>query len=699
MDGQTKAKAEQYTDIMLEHMPVGVALYDIHDFRLLMANPLYHKFLDNYLGPAWTGGRAIGHPLMEWLPPADATSFVSICRTVAETGRRYQAGEYVFQSRECGVTYWNWTLDPIHESEGRVNLLLLIANEVTAQVLARQEAEKAHASLSHANRTVEVERKRLEVIETVARNVRESIDTETVGKAAIDAINFHFNSIDVCIHVADPVQQALRLLHIHDTPYDKQTVTVMEYIPYNSSFMMMAQAHNRRDPIVIEDVASAVASGLIDSKHPLVTPDKHGFICVPLWFKDYFEGTLVATFQNVIHADSPELKTLIGCGTHIAAALAHARLHATIENERARLHAVLDQLPEGIVIVDSSNGCISYANATAADILGTPLTSLVGTPPRRYPSTHVVKDTYNRLILPWNFVVIRTLSGEKISSQETMVIRPDGSNMFTLSSATPIRLENGVITGAAIVFQDITAQKSIEQQKNEFLSIASHELRTPTTAIMGYAEILEMKASQDSSLDPICLRAIASIIEQSEGLTRLIEEMLDISRIEHEQLALLPSVHDLLKTLRHVVESQATTTRKHHLHLILEGLESTDTLMGYYDEARITQVLSNLINNAVKYSPSGGEIEVGLRYAPGAPGDALIWVKDQGIGIPASELPHIFNRFHRAGGRNSSISGLGIGLYLVNELVTSHGGHVRVESTEGAGSTFFVTLPLHANQE
>src|SRR5258706_583934 len=573
MDGQTKAKAEQYTDIMLEHMPVGVALYDIHDFRLLMANPLYHKFLDNYLGPAWTGGRAIGHPLMEWLPAADATSFVSIFRTVEEAGRRYQAGEYVFQSRECGVTYWNWTLDPIHESDGRVNLLLLIANEVTAQVLARQEAEKAHASLSHANRTVEVERKRLEVIETVARNVRESIDTETVGKAAIDAINFHFNSIDVCIHVADPVQQALRLLHIHDTPYDKQTVTVMEYIPYNSSFMMMAQAHNRRDPIVIEDVASAVASGLIDSKHPLVTPDKHGFICVPLWFKDYFEGTLVATFQNVIHADSPELKTLIGCGTHIAAALAHARLHATIENERARLHAVLDQLPEGIVIVDSSNGCISYA------------------------------------------------------------------------------------------------------------------------------KILEMKASQDSSLDPICLRAIASIIEQSEGLTRLIEEMLDISRIEHEQLALLPSVHDLLKTLRHVVESQATTTRKHHLHLILEGLESTDTLMGYYDEARITQVLSNLINNAVKYSPSGGEIEVGLRYAPGAPGDALIWVKDQGIGIPASELPHIFNRFHRAGGRNSSISGLGIGLYLVNELVTSHGGHVRVESTEGAGSTFFVTLPLHANQE
>jgi len=119
MDGQTKAKAEQYTDIMLEHMPVGVALYDIHDFRLLMANPLYHKFLDNYLGPAmdgwkgnWTSPHGVATRLQMQLP------LWSIFRTVAETGRRYQAVSMFFRAVNVASLTGIGTLDPIHESEG-----------------------------------------------------------------------------------------------------------------------------------------------------------------------------------------------------------------------------------------------------------------------------------------------------------------------------------------------------------------------------------------------------------------------------------------------------------------------------------------------------------------------------------------------------------------------------------------------------
>src|SRR5579872_520134 len=101
------------------------------------------------------------------------------------------------------------------------------------------------------------------------------------------------------------------------------------------------------------------------------------------------------------------------------------------------------------------------------------------------------------------------------------------------------------------------------------------------------------------------------------------------------------------------------------------------------------------MNNAVKYSPDHKEIEVGLRFTEKNPDEALIWVRDHGIGIAANELPHIYERFHRASNLDRSISGLGIGLYLVNELVTRHRGHVWVESMEGKGSTFYVTLPLH----
>ncbi len=110
---------------------------------------------------------------------------------------------------------------------------------------------------------------------------------------------------------------------------------------------------------------------------------------------------------------------------------------------------------------------------------------------------------------------------------------------------------------------------------------------------------------------------------------------------------------------------------------------------------RIIQVLNNLINNAVKYSPDHNEIEVGLRFTVDKPDEVIIWVRDHGIGIAANELPHIYERFHRASNLDRSISGLGIGLYLVNELVTQHEGHIWVESIEGKGSTFYVTLPLH----
>src|SRR5207245_1188658 len=135
-----------------------------------------------------------------------------------------------------------------------------------------------------------------------------------------------------------------------------------------------------------------------------------------------------------------------------------------------------------------------------------------------------------------------------------MVIRPDGSHVVTLSSAAPIRRENGLITGAALVFQDITRQKSIEQQKEDFLLIASHELRTPLTVMMGFAEILQMNVSQELPGDTVNQRAITSIIEQSDYLSRLINEMLDISRIERHQFALRMASHDLLKTLRFVIE-------------------------------------------------------------------------------------------------------------------------------------------------
>jgi PAS domain S-box-containing protein len=221
---------------------------------------------------------------------------------------------------------------------------------------------------------------------------------------------------------------------------------------------------------------------------------------------------------------------LVGMGTHIAAALAHARLHATIEKERTRLRAVLDQLPEGILIAETSGGAISYANPAATQILGISTEEITRIPLHRHSwlRSGIETTREGRPLPPWNFIAIRALSGETFTGKEATVMQPDGRRIVTLASCAPLYSERGLMTGAVIVLQDVTAQKTLEQHKNEFFSIANHELRTPITVIQGFSEILQLRASQENSFDKLTLYALTNIVEQSHHLTHLIEEMLDI---------------------------------------------------------------------------------------------------------------------------------------------------------------------------
>jgi signal transduction histidine kinase len=130
--------------------------------------------------------------------------------------------------------------------------------------------------------------------------------------------------------------------------------------------------------------------------------------------------------------------------------------------------------------------------------------------------------------------------------------------------------------------------------------------------------------------------------------------------------------------------------------MVAKGLAAADMVIGYFDKQRVRQIMNNLISNAIKYSPNGSEIEVGLQRTLENPDEALIWVRDHGIGIPRNEVHLIFQRFHRASNLEKSMSGLGLGLYLVQELVTRHKGRVWVESTEDEGSTFYILLPLNS---
>jgi PAS domain S-box-containing protein len=372
--------------------------------------------------------------------------------------------------------------------------------------------------------------------------------------------------------------------------------------------------------------------------------------------------------------------------------------HHVVEMERERLHTILDQLPEGVLLVDARTSKVSYANTAAARLLGFALPQLVGTPLNQFAllSPYGLSDQNQKFSFRWNFALIDALWGKTITNQELFVTRADGSEVILLSSVAPIRTPKGLITEAVIVFQDITTLKRLEQEKNEFFAVANHELRTPLTVILGFAELLQM-APADGSSSAMSTYAVRSIAQECARLIQLLHSFLDVSRLEHTQLELNKRSQDLLYPLKEMVERYRYTTQTHRLYLNLEDMPIDELLIGEFDMPRVEQILSNLLSNAIKYSPAGSEIEVGVRPGYGVDGKAqevLIWVKDQGIGIPDADLPHVFERFYRSNALDPSISGFGIGLYLTRELVKGHGGRIWVESKPDQGSTFFVTFPL-----
>jgi signal transduction histidine kinase len=226
-----------------------------------------------------------------------------------------------------------------------------------------------------------------------------------------------------------------------------------------------------------------------------------------------------------------------------------------------------------------------------------------------------------------------------------------------------------------------------------FLSVASHELKTPLTTLLGNAQLFQRRAIREGSLNERDQRSLRLIVEQGSRLNRMIEALLDLTRIETGQLSIERAPVDLGVLARRMVDEALPGVDQH----TIEYRPPDGPLIVVGDELRLEQVIQNLIQNAIKYCPSGGRITVQVTRNESI---ACVSVTDQGIGIPQAAQARLFSRFYRASNVNpQNISGMGIGLYVVKEIVNLHGGTVRVTSQEGQGSTFTICLPLNATTD
>ena len=356
------------------------------------------------------------------------------------------------------------------------------------------------------------------------------------------------------------------------------------------------------------------------------------------------------------------------------------------------------------------------AIATGIGLLATPAAFASSSTVTGYVPLSVRPDISLRLLakgspIPWlprlAEIIDQALFGKTVKNQELIAGQPDERVPLTLSiSAAPLHDASGMHTrpiGVVAVLNDITSNKQVERLKDEFVSVVSHELRTPLTAIKGYTQHLvrrierrlrKIRTSQQltttqSSEPPESydLRNLYIIQSQTEHLERLVSDLLDRSQVQWGQLELHYECFFLADLLTENVHSVQASAEQHHIHLDIQ----TEKTKVRADKARIAQVVGNILDNAVKYSPYGGPITVRLQAQEDY---YLVSISDQGIGVNPEHFDHIFERFYRVHNTASQpYSGIGLGLYVAKAIIDGHGGQIWLTNNQGTGSTFSFTLP------
>jgi PAS domain S-box-containing protein len=358
-----------------------------------------------------------------------------------------------------------------------------------------------------------------------------------------------------------------------------------------------------------------------------------------------------------------------------------------IEQLAAEQAAILSQAAEGIIMSDPT-GRITFVNEAALQIHGEP----ANPEGRTYAERYTLVGLNGVPVNPGNSPLLRAaVHDEPAVNLEWIIRRKDGREIVAQGTATPVVAEDGSRLGAVLTVRDITAQRRFEAEKDDFLSAAAHDLRTPLTTIKGHAQILQKRLQRPEGLDIENLRRGLDRIDSSATrMVSLVNDLLDVANIQLGHGALLNRQNvDLVSLAREIVAEQRAVTEGHRIQVHA----STPEVIGYWEAGRLERVLANLLSNAIKYSPEGGDIDISVSTEDG---DAVLCVQDQGVGIPAADLPYIFDRFRRGENVSGRISGTGIGLAAVRRIVEQHGGTVSAESEEGRGSVFTVRLPIES---
>jgi len=337
--------------------------------------------------------------------------------------------------------------------------------------------------------------------------------------------------------------------------------------------------------------------------------------------------------------------------------------HSTLDSERSRLATVLDQITDGVLIADA-HGLIQFANPASGRLFQF-------ADPVKHSVVEVVRN--HQLVEAWR----RCQQTGQMQSESVEV--PTRHQYLQL-----VVIPDQHTSGSLLLVQDLTHLRRLETVRRDFVSNLSHELRTPLASLRALAETL-----QDGALDdpPAARRFVDQIQIEVDALTQMVNELLELSKIESGRFSLDRSPVapcDLLSSASQRMQLQA---ERANLRLRMECADDLPNV--HIDSQRLEQVLVNLIHNSVKFTRSGGEV---VLSAQSGIGEVRFGVRDTGVGIPAEDIPRIFERFYRVD-KSRTGSGTGLGLSIAKHIIEAHKGKIWAESVEGKGSTFYFTIP------
>ena len=524
-------------------------------------------------------------------------------------------------------------------------------------------------------------RERLSRLSEASLRINESLDFETVLQGVLDSARSLTGSRYGVITLLDDAGRIQDFLYSGLTPEESR-----QFAEFPNGMLFFEQLSSISEPLRLRDFHGYVRElGLPEFRPPMAVSSPLPFLAAPLRHRGEGVGGIYVGEREREFTQEDE-ETLVMFASQAALVIANARRHRDEQRARAGLETLVNTTPVGVLVFDARTGNPVSVNREARRIVSDLCEP--GGSAEQLLEVLTFRRADGREVSLEEFPLAQGLrTGETVRAEEIVLQAPDGRSVTTLVNSTPIFSEEGEVESVVVTLQDMTPMEDLERLRAEFLGMVSHELRTPLAAIKGSVDTL-LEASAE--LDPAEMTQFFRIIrDQSESMRHLIGDLLDVARIETGTLPVAPEPVDatvLVDEARSRFQSGGGRS-----NLVIDLPPDLPRVLA--DRRRVVQVLNNLLSNAARHS---NELSA-IRVAAVRDGVHVAFsVADDGAGVSAEQLPHLFRKFSRLDGeeRGRETGGSGLGLAICKGIVEAHGGRIRAESDGlGLGSRFTFTVP------